>query len=487
MFCTRWRRLLPPSIPLAFLNPPLPVLSGHPPGLPLLLGAVCLAATVVGCAEVSRTVSEPVPPPPSFSGAGTAELPERWWTALGDADLNAAVDTALVANFDLRTAWERLREAQAVTDRTAAFLFPSLEASADGEVSRPEDDDRSTEALRLGMAAVYEVDLWGRIRSQVQAEQLRAEATLADYQTAALSLSAEIARTWAQLAEAQNQVALVDQQIETNTTVLELLENRFGTGQVRAVDLLRQRQLIESTREQRTIAESRRQVLKHQLAVLLGRPPQSGPGVTPTDLPELPPLPDTGVPLDLVQRRPDVRRAFLQLQAADRDVASAISNQFPRLTLTASTSTAAQSVGNLFQDWMTTLAGNLLAPLFYGGELRAEVDRTQAVRQQRLFAYGQTTLTAFQEVEDALVRELRQRDRIVQIDAQIELAEQAYAQLQVEYFNGTSNYLDVLTALDEVQALRRDRLAAQLTLTDIRITLYRALAGSFSTARETEP
>ena len=280
-------------------------------------------------------------------------------------------------------------------------------------------------------------------------------------------------------------MALIESQIETNQTVLQLIENRFRLGLVQAVDVLRQRQLVEATREQRVIADAERQVLVHQLAVLLGRPPQEGPGTQPEDLPDLPPLPATGVPLDLVQRRPDVQSAFLQLQAADQDVAAAIRNQFPRLTLTAS-ATSEVTAGTLFQEWVTSFAGNLLAPLFYGGELRAEVDRTQAVRQQRLFEYGQTVLIAFQEVEDALVLEVRQRERISSLEDQLTLADQAYEQLRFQYLNGTSNYLEVLTALDEVQALRRDLLSARLTLVDQRIALYRALAGSFDTAREVE-
>lgn len=439
---------------------------------------------VSGCSVPARTVSNLVEPPAAFTAGGTLEMPERWWESLGDDGLNAAVDSALLNNFDLRSVWERLRAAQAVRDRQAALLFPSLEATADGAVTRPEGINFDDESFDLGLSARYEVDLWGRIRSSVQAERLHAEATRADYHAAALSLSAEIARTWVQLAEAQNQVALVDEQIATNTTVLQLIQNRFGLGQVQAVDILRQRQLLESTREQRTVAESRRQVLEHLLAVLMGRTPLDDAGLRPLDLPVLPGLPDPGVPLDLVQRRPDVRQAFLLLQAADRDVAAAISNQFPRLTLSASLSSTTRSAQTLFQDWATTFAGNLLAPIFLGGELRAEVDRTRAVRQERLYLYGQAVLNAFREVEDALVLEARQRERIALIETQLTLADQSYTQLRIQYFNGASNYLDVLTALDEVQALRRDLLSARLTLIDHRIALYRALAGSFGTERE---
>jgi outer membrane protein TolC len=174
------------------------------------------------------------------------------------------------------------------------------------------------------------------------------------------------------------------------------------------------------------------------------------------------------------------------LQAADREVASAISNQFPRISLSASLSTADLNGGNLFEDWGRSLAGNVIAPLFYGGQLSAEVDRNQAVKKQRLYQYGQSILTAFREVEDALAQEKKQREKIQSIRNQLEIARQAYEQLRIEYFNGMGNYLDVLTALDEVQQLQRDLLTAKMVLLEYRIALYRSLAGGFETTRENQ-
>ncbi|MEX1123546.1 MAG: efflux transporter outer membrane subunit [Balneolales bacterium] len=441
-------------------------------------GIVLLAIT--GC-RTQKTASPPVEIPDNFSTSGTQLVPERWWTTFDDDNLNAVVDSALQSNFNLLTAWQRLQAAQAVVDRESSALYPDLEASAGGEVNRPANNFQDPESIQLGLSSVYEIDLWGRIRSGVEAEQFRAQATLSDYQTVALTLSAEIVRTWYQLADAQNQLALIEQQIETNLTVLELLTNRFQIGQIQSVDVLRQRQLVEATREQRTYAEAGVQVLEHQLAVLLGRSPQSGIEINPEDLPELPSLPDAGVPIELVQRRPDVQSSFLLLRAADRDLASAISNQYPRLTISASASSIADNAASLFEDWALSFAGNLIAPIFYGGQLSAEVDRTEAVKQQRLYEYGQTILTSFREVEDALIREEKQTESIQSIERQVELATRAYEQLRVQYLNGSGNYLDVLTALDGIQQLHRDLLSARLTLVEYRVALYRALAGSFET------
>jgi len=457
----------------------------------LLMVGLCVG--LLGCAAQTET-SAPVESPDQFSASGTEAVPDRWWTAFESDTLNAVVDSATAANFTLRSAWQRLQAAEAVVDREAGALYPDLEASGRAERRGGTEDafggteDAFVEGgnFELGLSTVYEVDLWGRIRERVKAEEFRAQATRAEYQTAVLSVSAEVVRTWMRLAEARRQVALIDRQVETNTTVLDLVQNRFEAGQVRSVDVLRQRQLVESTRERRTVVESRAQVLEHRLAVLLGRSPQAGVEMQPDSLPTLPPLPETGVPADLLQRRPDVKSALNRLRAADQDLAAAISDQYPRITLSASGSTIADSATDLFETWAYSFAGNLLAPIFRGGSLRAEVDRSEAVRTQRLYEYGQTMLSAFQEVEDALVREQKQREQIQQLQSQVDLARRSYERLRVQYLNGTTNYLDVLTALDEVQQLRRDLLAARLTLVEDRIALYRALAGAVETDRAAE-
>ena len=456
---------------------------------------------LVACAPHTSDLELPVEPPPAFSAAGTVEAPSRWWTAFEDPTLERLMDRALASNLDLAAVWQRLREAQAVVDRAESDLFPDLDGDLEGRVERfpfetqtfdssgeEELQDRTgrNEQLRLTFSATYEVDLWGRLRSRIEAERYRARASLADYHTAALSLSAEVARTWFQLVEAHQQVALLEAQVETNEKVLRLLENRFGSGQIRGVDVLRQRQLVESTREQRLSAEARLGVLEHLLAVLLGQPPQQGLDALADELPPLPPLPRAGIPMELVRRRPDVKSAFLRLRAADRDLAAAVANRYPRLTLDASLATEASSDSTPFEDWPRSLAAGLLAPLFRAGELAAQVDRTEAVRQRTLYEYGQATLLAFREVEDALVQEAKQRQRVESLERQVRLTTLAYEQLRLQFFNGLSDYIDVLTALTEAQRVRRDLTAARRELLEFRIALYRALAGGLETPRETE-
>lgn len=448
----------------------------------VLLIAVIL--TLNNCTPKTSDVSLPIDSLENFSQSGFDSINEHWWTAFHDSQLNMLVDSAMNSNFDLISAWYQLQAAEAVVKRESSFLLPDIEAAISGAFNRPQPDFVGGENLQVGLRANYELDLWGRIRSLIKAEEYREEATYADYQTAAISLSGEIARTWYQLIAAQNQLNLIEQQIETNEDIVRLIKARFGGGQTRGVDILRQMQLLESTREQRIMAETTVEVLEHQLAILVGRQPQIEMEYRVDSLPVLPPLPSAGIPVQLVERRPDVRGSFYQLLAADRQLAAAITNRYPRITFRTSLQMRANSAEALFNDWAYSLGFNLVAPLLYWGRLRAEVDRTRAEKNRLLYQYGQVVLLAFREVEDALIQEQKQRERIDVIEEQLDLVIRTNRQLRIEYLNGMSGYLDVLVALDNEQQLRRDLISAKLGLIEFRIALYRALAGSFETERE---
>jgi len=447
-------------------------------GLVAALAAVSLGA----CASSRDEVRHPVDLPFRFSATGAAAVPDRWWIAFGRPELDRLVEMALTSNLDLESAWHRLREASLVARREAGALYPELDAVAGAGWRRPElaGDDR----LRLGLAAAYEVDLWGRIDSSVDAERLRAAATHAEYRAAALSVAAEVTRTWLELVETHHQIDLLARQADANRRVLASLEVRFESGLVRAVDVLRQRELVEATEEERIAQEGRQAVLGHLLAVLLGQPPGAGTGAIGRTLPPLPPLPATGVPADLLRRRPDVESAYRRLQAADRDLAAAVAGRYPRLSLTASLAATGDTASGLFDDWIRSLAANLVAPLVRGGELAAEAERTRAVLDRRLSEYGQTVLLALSEVEDALALGETQLARVASLERQVALAAASSERLEAQYLNGLSEYIDVLVAQTSEQRLRRELLAARRLLLEYRVALYRALAGGFETPFE---
>ena len=444
----------------------------------LLVAFVGCAVQFVGCAVQRDNGAFTSKAPPAFSHSGNVSAPDRWWESFADPALNRSLDQAFDGSFTLAAALQRLNVARARARREASDLWPDVNGIASISSAFGPGSDRTE--LNLGFDTSYQVDLWGEIQSRVDAERLRASATGADYHAIALTLSGEIVRTWFALIEAHAQAALVEDQIETNRNGLTAQELRFGiAGVVQSPDVFRQRQLVESTLEQRVIVEARIELLEHQLAVLLGQMPQQASYFTGSELPELPPLPATGLPCELLQRRPDVRREYLEFMAADQDLASAISAQFPRLSLTGSLTNVTEKPENLFRNWFVGIGGQLIAPLLDGGQRRAEVDRTASLVRQRFNEYGETMLNAFREVEDALALERNQQKRLEHLNAQLDLSRKASDRLREFYLIGDANYLDVLSAIQAQQRLQRETLNARLELLLIRVSLYLALAGDF--------
>ena len=446
---------------------------------------ICTLLTLFKCGSHKELEEPPIGSLTSFTEAGETLPNSEWWIELNDSHLNELIDSALQNNLDLSATWYRFQAANAIAKREGAALWPRIDFSAQSAFNRPQPDFAGGENVQFGLSARYEVDLWGRIKQATRAEGKRAEASFADYQAASLSLTAELGLSWYRLVAARQQLELAEQQIQTNEDILRLIRARFGVGQVRAVDILRQQQLLESSKIQKLLVEADLDLLEHQLALLLGKQPQNIKLPESIEFPELPALPSVGLPLELVRRRPDVQQAYLSLLASDHDYASAVRAKYPRLDVRLSGQQRSNSFQTLFQDWAYTLAGNILAPIIYGGELSAEVDRTIAVRDQLLANYGQSVLIAFREVEDALVRETLQTKQLEMLETQLDLAQKTNKQLRLEFLNGISPYLDILLALDQEQQLRRNVITERLEQIEARIGLYRALAGPIQTERET--
>lgn len=222
-----------------------------------------------------------------------------------------------------------------------------------------------------------------------------------------------------------------------------------------------------------TVATSR-----HQLAVLLGRLPQSSHDLTPAGLPPLPALPETGLPADLLEKRPDVRAALNAVRAENERAAAALADRLPALRLTASAGYSAPDAAVLFDDWLWNIAGNLLAPIVDGGRRRAEKERSRAVVRERLAGSGEVLLNAMREVEDALINESKQGELIARQAEQHAVSRQTLRHARFRYERGLSDYLPVLVALGREQCTARDLVTPRREHLSYRIQLYRALATS---------
>ncbi len=457
--------------------------AGRSPARALLLAI--LATLLSGCSIAIHDLKPPLVIPAQFSESGNSSLSDKWWESFEDSVLNGLIDQALANNFDLKIAWDRLSQAEAEARSAGADFFPTLDAGADTSKNRFRESGQTgdSSSYTLGLTAGYELDLWGRIQSGRDAAALNAEASKEDLQTAALTLSAEVADTWYQLVEQYGQLDILNEQVNTNNQVLELVTLQFRTGQVGIADMLQQRQLVESNQGEKTKVLAQIKVFEHQLAILLGYFPLQSVAPRVSELVNLPLMPETGLPAELIQRRPDIRSAYYTVLAADSDLAAAIADRFPRLSLTAGVDTSGVHTRDLFDNWLATLAANLATPIIDGGLRKAEVDRTRAVASEALHTYGQTILDALGEVEDALAQEQHQRDFIASLDKQLELAGQVVERVRDRYLQGTIDYQRVLDALLSQQELQCSILTAKSDLVQDRIELCLALG----TGWELEP
>lgn len=454
-----------------------------------MFSIVVLLSILASCAGKPARHPLSVEVPDRFSSSGDSPLSAKWWEDFEDPALGRLIEQALSNNFSLKSAWARLSQSEAILQKDGATRFPNLELQ--GSASRTKtrgpagtlntgQQSRSFKRFFLGLTTSYELDLWGRISSIQDAAELDLKASHEALQAAAITLTSEVALTWFRLKEAYGQLELLNKQLATNEQVLELVTFRFRRGQVGATDVLQQRQLIESNQGDIASARSGAKVLEHQLAVLLGRPPTTPVSAEPPrHVPSIPPLPRLGVPLAVIQRRPDIRSAYYNLLAADRRVAVAISNRFPRISLSAQINTSGSSARDLFDNWLTTLAANLTGPVIDGGNRRAEVARTQAVVSEKLNDYRQILLEALVEAENALVQEQQQQALLESLKKQLALSRQVLRQTRDNYRQGAADYLRILDVLLTQQALERSLLQARREALVFRVNLYRAIGGGW--------
>ena len=419
-----------------------------------------------------------------YSPGEIASIP--WWRGFGDPELDRLVDEALAGDFSIMVAWARLRQARALAVQAGAGSFPEVDLAAGGRVARqrsPSDggsETRTVEGYSLGVVSRYEIDLWGRIRSEREAADLASAATREDVGSAAMTVAAGVAERWAGIISRRMQKRLLESQLKNSRTYLELVELRFRKGMVGALDVLQQRQVVEEIRSQIPLVEAEERLLMNGLAVLMGKYPGAGITITRAEIPVPGTLPPTGVPADLLASRPDVRAAGMRLDAADWRVAAARANRLPAIRLSGAASFEAGDLDLVFDNWFLQLAADLTAPVFDGNRRKAEVDFQRALADENLWAYRSTVYGAVKEVEDALVSEHKRREHIGILETRLNIANRALDQAVERYRRGLSDYLPVLTQILAFQGLERDIVLQRTRLLIDRISLYRALGGHWT-------
>jgi NodT family efflux transporter outer membrane factor (OMF) lipoprotein len=406
---------------------------------------------------------------------------QRWWETFGDEQLNRFMAEALTGNQDLLSFWARLEKARAQALKAGAGLSPALNADAGVSYAETERGGNSAENTNFsaGLAASYEVDLWGRVRAGHESALLAAAASREDLNSAAMSVAAEVAERWLAILARRLEKRLLEQQLETNKVYLELVELRFRKSLASALDVFQQRQLVERVTAQLPLVEMQERLQENQLALLLGRMPGAAPRIERHKLPVLETVPAAGLPAQLLQNRPDIAAALRRLEAADQDLAAARADRLPALRLAASGGYESDELESLFDNWIASLAASLALPIVDGSRRRAEVAVNRAAVQEQLAEYRQVVLSAVREVEDALLRETKTRQHIAALEKQLQASNNALAEARTRYINGLNDYLPVLTQLLSVQNLESDLIRQQEELLGTRVSLYRAIGGAW--------
>ncbi len=446
--------------------------------------------SLAGCTGFQPQIRPRVPIalPDSYSLYTTDDPgPSRWWESLGSTELNKLVTQAQAENFDVLTAWARLKQAHAVARQAGADLKPAVSYNSGAKKSWQQTKKESTgtshedtSTLSAGLAADYELDLWGRLDALRQSEVMELKATREDLEAAAVTVSAEVVTAWIDILSVRQQILILKDQIDVNRRMLELQKLRFINGQSDALDISQQREALAQAKAILPTLQLDEQKQLNALAVLLGKAGADTLSISQAQLPELLPLPSTGLPADLLASRPDVRAAGLRLKEADWQVSAARADRLPAVTLSAEAAFSSGTLDLLLSNWVSTLAASITGPLFDGGYRSAEVDRTRAKADEYLTAYAQTVAEAIQEVEDSLITEKRQKEYIALLEDQLKATRLTLKDANIQYMNGQDNYLDYLTAWTGVQKLERQLVDEQATLIKNRVTLYRALGGDWT-------
>ncbi len=483
----------------------------------IVAGVLLISALVSACATAPPEQPTPVLDTPE---AWTTETPDArpltdsWWTTFGDARLDAIVKEALERNYDLQAAAASVAAATARARIAGADLKPQIGASFDAGrrqqifVGLPIPGSggllkSTSSSYGLGLNVSWEADLWGRLRAGQAAAINDARAAEADYAAARLSLAGQVAKAWFAVVEAERQVQLATDTVDSRRTTAERIGARYRRGVAPPLDLRLARSNLataESTRELR-----RRQLdgNRRQLEILLGRYPRGDATLgfpplekggsrgdsPPLRLPDVPPEIPAGLPSELVARRPDLRAAERRLEASGLRVREAHRALYPRITLTASGGTTSDSLGDLldgdFSVW--SLAGGLLQPIFQGGRLRAAVELAEASRDGALALYAQGILRAFAEVESALASErLLAAEEAAQAVATQESAA-AVALAEDRYNAGVGDYLTILESQRQAFFTESRLLTLRALRLSNRADLHLALGGDFGARQAGTP
>ncbi len=457
-----------------------------------LIGSVLLGGCIVSRVDVDRPglpLPEALP-----ETAATTPMQDVWWKVFADPALDALMDEALAHNADLVVAAARVLESRAILNTATADRLPTV--NLEGNASRAQTSALSNQSPDAGTPATtytvqgsvaYELDLWGRYARAAQAERARLLATEFDRDAVRLSLTGDVARGYYSLLAAAEQLQRARETLAARDESVGIEQIRFDAGE--SDESTFRRTQAEAAASRIAVQQFELDVAQrtHALGVLLGRSPQAlvtraiaTEGIA---LPSAPALP-AGVPSSVLERRPDIRSADASLVAAAADIGAARAALYPSINLTGAFGWASPELSDLFttpaEAW--NVAGGILQPLFQGGRLRANVQRTEAVRLQRQGEYARTVQNAFRDVLDALRGQELLSGISQTTSAQVDALARAAELSELSYSQGEIAYLDLLDVRRNYYQSQISLVGAQRDALINTVDLALALGGGVPTA-----
>lgn len=469
-----------------------------------IAGSILLAG---GC-SVGPNYQKPDLPVPALwqeaqqKGVDTrsAEL-ARWWSVFNDPVLNSLVERAVRSNLDLRLAEARIREARATRAVIASGAWPNLNVSgsysrnrssenaigvpSQGAVLAPTSRGANLDQnfYQTGFDANWEIDVFGRVRRSVEAADATIEVTVEDRRDVLVTLLGEVARNYIDLRGFQRRLSVARANLKTQQDTLELTQVRFQAGLASDLDVAQQEAQVNTTSAQIPTLESALKQVAYGLDVLLGLQPGTlwNELVKETDIPNLPPEVLVGLPSDLLRRRPDIRRAERQLAAATAQVGAATADLFPKFSLTGIAGLQSVSAS----DWITggsrfwSIGPTISWPVFDAGRIRATIEIRNAQQEQALTQYEQSVLSAFQDVETALVNYANEQVRYRSLTDAVAANRRAVTMANELYVRGLNDFLNVLDTQRSLYVTETALAESQATMATNLVALYKALGGGW--------
>lgn len=460
--------------------------------LSLITGVSVIGILLSGCASLEKfgpdaTVVAPqetVPAPAAWTAVpfdiAPEDLPATDWVAsFDDAQLLSFVTEGLEANPGARRALAQFDASIARLRVSRADLYPTV--SANGSVTRSQGGigfNTDTTSYNLGVNTRWETDLFGRIRTQIDADRETAKASASDLAAIRLSIAGRIAQTWFDVIEAERLIDLSARDIQRQERFLRLTDRRFSSGISGSSDVrlarssLANAQALEATRKQNYKFQMR------ALEVLLGRYPDASMQV-PADLPELPVLTGAAAPNFVLNRRPDILAVEQRIAAGGYSVDAARKALYPTLSLSGSGSEQGFNLGDILdlKGIAFQIAGQLTAPLYQGGRIRANIEAQEANLRVQLETYVETALQAYQEVENALDAEQRLREREEALRVSLDEALKAEERLESRYVEGLATILQLLDSQSRSLNAEGQLISARAERLQNRVRLHVALGG----------